>query len=58
MSIDELTTAFEAALDGYRFADARNWVDEGALSLGIASYAILDEKHTLRITRTEMHDRS
>jgi cyclase len=38
---------YDGRIDGYRFADARNWVDEGALSLGIASYAILDGAHAL-----------
>jgi cyclase len=33
---------YDGRVDGYRFADHPNWVDEGALSLGIASYAIVD----------------
>jgi cyclase len=33
---------YDGRIDGYRFADGPNWVDEGALSLGIASYAIVD----------------
>jgi cyclase len=33
--------AFYAGRDGSRFADGENWVDEGAISLGIASYALL-----------------
>ena len=32
---------YDGRVDGYRFADEPNWVDDGALSLGIASYAIL-----------------
>jgi cyclase len=33
--------AFYAGRDGSSFAAAPNWVDEGALSLGIASYALI-----------------
>lgn len=33
--------AFYAGRDGRRFDDEPNWVDDGALSLGIASYAIV-----------------
>jgi glyoxylase-like metal-dependent hydrolase (beta-lactamase superfamily II) len=33
--------AFYAGRDGSSFAGAPNWVDEGALSLGIASYALI-----------------
>lgn len=33
---------YEGRDPGHRFAAERNWVDEGALSLGIASYAIVD----------------
>jgi hypothetical protein len=32
---------YDGRVDGYRFADGLNWVDDGALSLGIASYAIV-----------------
>jgi glyoxylase-like metal-dependent hydrolase (beta-lactamase superfamily II) len=32
---------YDGRVDGYRFDDAPNWVDDGALSLGIASYAIV-----------------
>ena len=32
---------YDGRVDGRRFADAANWVDDGALSLGIASYAIV-----------------
>jgi glyoxylase-like metal-dependent hydrolase (beta-lactamase superfamily II) len=34
--------AFYEGRDGARYAEEPNWVDEGALSLGIASYAVLD----------------
>lgn len=33
--------AFYAGRDGSRFASEPNWVDEGAIGLGIASYALL-----------------
>jgi cyclase len=32
---------YDGRVDGYRFADGANWVDDGALSLGIASYAVV-----------------
>lgn len=39
--------AFYDGRDGHRFADGPNWVDDGALSLGIASYAIVSGDHAL-----------
>lgn len=38
---------YDGRVDDYRFAEAPNWVDDGALSLGIASFAILDGGHAL-----------
>src|ERR1700704_1831395 len=32
---------YDGRVEGYRFDDQPNWVDDGALSLGIASYAIV-----------------
>jgi cyclase len=32
---------YDGRVDGYRFMEGPNWVDDGALSLGIASYAII-----------------
>lgn len=32
---------YDGRVAGHRFADAPNWVDDGALSLGIASYALI-----------------
>ncbi|MGZ4291619.1 MAG: MBL fold metallo-hydrolase [Gaiellaceae bacterium] len=32
---------YDGRIEGYRFDDEPNWVDDGALSLGIASYAIV-----------------
>jgi cyclase len=39
--------AFYEGRDGKRHAESPNWVDEGALSLGIASYAIVDGDEAL-----------
>jgi glyoxylase-like metal-dependent hydrolase (beta-lactamase superfamily II) len=45
---DENILAFyDGRIEGYRFAEGSNWVDEGALSLGIASYAIVDDGEAL-----------
>jgi cyclase len=33
---------YDGRIEGYRFADGPNWVDDGALSLGIAGYAIVE----------------
>ena len=33
---------YDGRVEGYRFAEGENWVDDGALSLGIASHAIVD----------------
>ncbi len=33
---------YDGRIPGHRFAEDDNWVDDGALSLGIASYAIID----------------
>jgi cyclase len=33
---------YDGRVPGHRFAHGANWVDDGALSLGIASYAIFD----------------
>lgn len=32
---------YDGRVEGHRFAEGPNWVDDGALSLGIASYALL-----------------
>lgn len=32
---------YDGRIEGHRFADGPNWVDDGALSLGIASYALI-----------------
>jgi glyoxylase-like metal-dependent hydrolase (beta-lactamase superfamily II) len=38
---DGVFAFFDGRVDGYRFDPRPNWVDEGALSLGVASYAIV-----------------
>lgn len=36
-----LLAFYEGRVPGHRFAEGRNWVDDGALSLGVASYALI-----------------
>jgi cyclase len=38
---------YDGRIEGYRFDPKPNWVDDGALGLGIASYAILDGDEAL-----------
>ena len=38
---------YDGRVDGYRFAPEPNWVDDGALSLGIASYALVEGDEAL-----------
>src|SRR5947199_10141206 len=38
---DGVFAFYDGRVDGYRFDQRPNWVDEGALSLGIASYAVV-----------------
>jgi len=38
---------YDGRVPDYRYADDANWVDDGALSLGIASYAIVDGDEAL-----------
>jgi glyoxylase-like metal-dependent hydrolase (beta-lactamase superfamily II) len=38
---------YAGRVEGYRFAPGPNWVDDGALQVGIASYAILDRGEAL-----------
>jgi cyclase len=38
---------YDGRIDGYRYADGPNWVDDGALSLGISSYAVVDDGEAL-----------
>ncbi len=38
---------YDGRVAGYRFSPEPNWVDEGALSVGIASYAVVDGDEAL-----------
>jgi len=38
---------YDGRVQGYRFAEGPNWVDDGALSLGIASYAVVSDREAL-----------
>jgi len=38
---------YDGRIEGYRFAPEPNWVDDGALSLGIASYALVADDEAL-----------
>jgi cyclase len=38
---------YDGRVRGYRFEAGPNWVDEGAISLGIASYAVVDGEEAL-----------
>jgi glyoxylase-like metal-dependent hydrolase (beta-lactamase superfamily II) len=38
---------YDGRVEGYRFAEGANWVDDGALSLGIASYAVVSGDQAL-----------
>jgi cyclase len=38
---------YDGRIEGYRFAEGPNWVDGGALSLGICGYAVVDGSEAL-----------
>ena len=38
---------YDGRTPGHRFAQGDNWVDDGALSLGIASYAVISGAEAL-----------
>jgi len=38
---------YDGRVPGYRFAPEKNWIDEGALALGVASYAIVSGDEAL-----------
>jgi glyoxylase-like metal-dependent hydrolase (beta-lactamase superfamily II) len=44
---DGIVAFYDGRVEGYRFAEELNWVDDGALGLGIASYAIVDGDEAL-----------
>ena len=39
--VEGVLAFYDGRVPGYRYADSPNWVDDGALDLGIASYAIV-----------------
>jgi len=44
---DGIVAFYDGRVEGYRFAEGLNWVDDGALGLGIASYAIVSGNEAL-----------
>jgi cyclase len=42
-----ITAFYDGRVEGHHFMAEPNWVDDGALSLGIASYAIVSGEHAL-----------
>jgi cyclase len=44
---DGIVAFYDGRVEGYRFAAETNWVDDGALALGIASYAVVDGDEAL-----------
>jgi glyoxylase-like metal-dependent hydrolase (beta-lactamase superfamily II) len=44
---EKIFAFYDGRVEGYRFAPDANWVDDGALSLGIASYVIIDGDEAL-----------
>jgi glyoxylase-like metal-dependent hydrolase (beta-lactamase superfamily II) len=43
----DILAFYDGRIDGYRFAPDPNWVDDGALSLGIASYAVVNDAEAI-----------
>ena len=44
---DGVLAFYDGRVEGHRFAEGKNWVDEGAIELGIASFAIVDGDEAL-----------
>jgi cyclase len=44
---DGILAFYDGRVEGHRFAETPNWVDDGALSLGIASYALVEGDEAL-----------
>jgi len=44
---DGIYAFYDGRIEDYRFADGPNWVDDGALSLGIASYALVSGREAV-----------
>lgn len=42
-----LLAFYDGRVDGYRLMDEPNWVDAGAITLGIASYALISGSHAM-----------
>jgi cyclase len=38
---------YDGRVDGYKFMEGPNWIDDGALSLGIASYAVISGEEAI-----------
>jgi cyclase len=47
ISHENILAFYEGRVEGYRFLPEDNWVDDGALSLGIASYVIISGTEAL-----------
>ena len=45
--VEGIYAFYDGRIDGYRFAEGANWVDDGALSLGIASYAVVADDEAI-----------
>jgi cyclase len=45
--VEGIYAFYDGRIDGYRFAEGTNWVDDGALSLGIASYAVVADDEAI-----------
>lgn len=44
---DHLVGFYDGRVPGHRFLEAENWVDDGALELGVCSYAVIDAGEAL-----------
>jgi cyclase len=44
---ENILAFYDGRVEGYRFAADANWVDAGALTLGIASYAVVSAGHAV-----------
>ena len=42
-----LIAYYDGRVEGYRWAEGPNWVDDGAISLGVASYVLVSENRAL-----------
>ena len=44
---EKIHAFYDGRIENYRFMEAENWVDQGALSLGICSYVVIDGNEAL-----------